>query len=66
LVRSPEEDLIGKVPAQFATERALDRDGLEREFPDAGWNVAAAPFAGNDEGFAAYRAREHVAMIGEE
>src|ERR1017187_6103169 len=42
LVRSPEEDLSGKVPAQFATKGALNGDGLKGEFPDAGWNVAAA------------------------
>ena len=49
LVRSPEEDLRGKVPAQFAAERTLDRDRLERELPDAGRHIAAAPFAGDDE-----------------
>jgi hypothetical protein len=31
---------------------ALDVDGLEDEFLDAGWNVAAAPFAGDHEGLA--------------
>jgi hypothetical protein len=50
LVRSPEEDLSGKVTAQFGTEGALDRDRLEGEFPDAGWNVAAALLAGHHEG----------------
>lgn len=53
MVRSPEEDLGGKVPTQFAAKRALDADGLEWKFPDAGWNVAAAPLTGDDEGFAA-------------
>ena len=36
LVRSPEEHLRGAVPAQFATDGALDRDGLKWEFLDAG------------------------------
>jgi hypothetical protein len=49
LVRSPEEDLRWQVPAQFAAEGALNRDGLKWEFPDAGWNVGAASLAGDDE-----------------
>jgi hypothetical protein len=36
LVRSPVEDLRRKVPAHFATEGALDVDGLKWEFLDAG------------------------------
>jgi hypothetical protein len=47
LVWPIEEDLRGQVPAQFAAEGTLDGDRLERAFPDAGWNVAAAPFAGD-------------------
>src|SRR5580704_10112558 len=38
LVRSPEEHLSGKVTAQFATEGALNGDGLKGKLPDAGWN----------------------------
>jgi len=53
LVRPTEEDLGGQVPAQFATEGALNGDGLEREFPDAGWNIVAAFLAGDHEGLAA-------------
>ena len=49
----PRKTSEGQVPTQFAAEGTLDRDRLERELPDAGWNVAAAPFAGDDEGFAA-------------
>jgi hypothetical protein len=39
----------------YTTEhlRALDRDRLKGELPDAGWNVAAAPLAGDHEGLAA-------------
>jgi hypothetical protein len=48
-----EEDFGGQVPVQFATEGALDGDGLEREFFDAGWNVEAAPLACHHEGIAA-------------
>ena len=53
LVRSPEEDLRGQVPAQFAAEGALNGDGLKGEFPDAGWNVAAALLARDHEHLAA-------------
>jgi hypothetical protein len=53
LVGASEEDLSGKVPAQFATKGALNGDGLKGEFPDAGWNIAAAPLACHDEGLAA-------------
>ena len=49
LVRSPEEDLGGQVPAQFAAEGTLDGDRLERKLPDAGRHIAAAPLAGDDE-----------------
>jgi hypothetical protein len=42
-IRATEEEFRGQVPTQFAAQGALDGDGLEREFPDAGWNVAAAP-----------------------
>jgi hypothetical protein len=52
LVRPTEEDLGGQVPAQFAAEGTLDRDRLERELPDAGWHIAAAPFAGDHEDLA--------------
>ena len=48
LVRSPEEDLRGQVPAQLPAEGTPDRDGFEGEFPDAGWDIAPAPFAGDD------------------
>ena len=53
LVRPTEEDLRWQVPARFAAEGALNSDGLKGELPDAGWNVAAAPLACDDEGFAA-------------
>ena len=52
-VWTTEEDLGGQVPARFAAEGTLNGDGLEREFLDAGWNVAAASLACHDEGFAA-------------
>jgi len=53
LVRPTDEEFGGQVPAQLATEGALDGDGLKAEFPDAGRNVAAASLAGHHEGFAA-------------
>jgi hypothetical protein len=55
LVRATQEDLGGAVPAQFAAEGALDRDGLKWEFLDARGNIAAAHFAGHDEGFCGLR-----------
>jgi hypothetical protein len=59
LVGFSEEDLGGEVPAQFAAQGTLDVDGLEREFPQAGWHVAAALLAGDDEGFAGRWRWEH-------
>jgi hypothetical protein len=53
LVRATEEDFRGQVPAQFAAEGALNRDGLKRKFVPARWNVAAASLACDDEGLAA-------------
>jgi hypothetical protein len=53
LVWPTEKDFGRQVPALFATERALDRDGLERELPDAGRHITAALLAGDDEGLAA-------------
>jgi hypothetical protein len=49
LVRSPEENLSGQVPPQFAAEGALDHDGLEREFLRPGGNSPVTVFAGDDE-----------------
>jgi hypothetical protein len=65
LVRSPEEDLGGEVPAQFAAQGTLDRDGLKWEFPGAGGNIAAARLARDDEGLAGRWGQEHGRMIGE-
>jgi hypothetical protein len=53
LVGASEVYLRREVPAQFAAKRTLDRDGLERELLDAGWNIAAAAFALHHEGLAA-------------
>jgi hypothetical protein len=53
LVRPTEKNFGGQVPAQFATELALNGDGLEREFADAGGHIAAASLAGHHEGLAA-------------
>ena len=53
LVRPTEKDFSGEVPARFATEGTRDGDGLERKFLPTGEHVAAAPLAGDDEGFAA-------------
>jgi len=53
LVRPTEKDLREKVPTQFAAEGTRDGDGLERKFLPARGHIAAAPFAGDDEGFAA-------------
>jgi hypothetical protein len=64
LIRSPEEDLRWKVSPQFATMTALDRDRLEGESPDAGWNVAAASLARDNECLAVSGCWEHASMIG--
>jgi hypothetical protein len=53
LVWPTEEEFRGQVPTRFAAEGTLNGDGLEREFLDAGWNVAAASLALDHEGFAA-------------
>jgi hypothetical protein len=65
LVRPTEEDLSGKVTAQFATEGALNGDGLKGEIPNARWNVAAASLACDDEAFPISGHLEHANMIGE-
>ena len=65
LVRSPEEDFSGKVKAQFTTEWALNGDGLKGELPDAGWNVAAASLACDDEALPISGHLEHASMIGD-
>ena len=52
MVRLSEENFGGQVPQQFATEGALNGDGLERKLLQAGGHIAAAPLAGDDEGFA--------------
>jgi hypothetical protein len=49
LVRATEEDLGRQVPALFATERALDRDGLKWKVVPPSGDIAAAPLAGDDE-----------------
>jgi len=49
LVRPTDEDLTGKVTAQFTTEGALDGDGLKWKFFPARRHVAAAPLAGDHE-----------------
>jgi hypothetical protein len=49
LVWPTDEDLGGQVPAWFAAERALNGDGLEREFREASGYIAAATLAGYDE-----------------
>jgi len=49
LVRSPEKDLGRQVQVQFAAEWTLARDGLDREFLEAAWNVATALLTGQDE-----------------
>jgi len=65
LVRTPERDLRWQVPARFAAAGALNCDGLEREFLDARWNIAAAPLAGHHEALAISGHLEHASMIGE-
>ena len=64
LVRPTEEDLGGQVPSRFAAEGALNGDGFEREFPAAGWNVAAASLACDDEALPISGHLEHARMIG--
>jgi hypothetical protein len=53
LVRPTEEDLRRQVLAQLPTEGALDGDRLKGELIPATGHIAAAPFAGYDEGLAA-------------
>jgi hypothetical protein len=53
-----------QVPTQFATEGALNRDGLKRKLPDAGWNIAAASLARDNECLAISGCREHASIIG--
>jgi hypothetical protein len=53
LVRPTEEDLRGKIPAKFATEGALNGNGLKWKFLDAGRHIAAASLACHHEGLAA-------------
>jgi hypothetical protein len=65
LVWSPEEYLRRQVPALFATERALNGDGLKREFLDARWNIASASLACDDEALPISGHLEHVSMIGD-
>jgi hypothetical protein len=64
LVRSPEKDLGWHVPTQFATEGALNGDGLKRELPDARGHITAAWLAGHHEGLPISRHLEHASMIG--
>ena len=45
LVRATEKNFGGQVPALFATEGTLDRDGLKRKLRDAGRHIAAALLA---------------------
>ena len=65
MVRSPEEYLSRKVPAQFATDGAFNRDGLKGELTEAGWNIAAASLACDDESLLISRHLEHASMIGQ-
>jgi hypothetical protein len=53
LVRPTEEDFGRQVPAKFATQEALNVDGLKWELLPARGHIAAAPLAGDDEGLAA-------------
>jgi hypothetical protein len=64
LVRPTEKNFGGQVPAQFAAKRALNGDGLKGELPDAGWNVAAASLASDDEALPISGHLEHASMIG--
>jgi hypothetical protein len=64
LVRSPEEDLSGKVPAQLAAEGALNGDGLERKFIPTRRHIATAFLAGDDEALPTSGHLEHDSMIG--
>ena len=52
MMRLAQKHLRGQVPAQFATEGALDRDRLKRKFILARGHIAAAPLAGDDENLA--------------
>jgi hypothetical protein len=65
LVRPTVEDFGGKVLPEFATEGALNGDGLKGELLDARWYVAAASLACDDETLPISGHLEHVSIIGE-
>jgi len=64
LVRPTEEDLGGEVPAKFATEGALNGNGLKGKLPDARWNIATASLACDHEALPISGHLEHDSMIG--
>ena len=64
MVRSPEEDLCGKVPAQLAAERAIDGDGLEWKFLPTGRHITTASLACHHEGLPISGHLEHAIIIG--
>ena len=66
LVGASEEDFGRQVPKQFATEGALDGDGLKRKFFPTGRHIAAASLAFHHEGFPISGHLEHASMIGEQ
>ena len=68
MMRLAQKHLRGQVPAQLAAQGALDRDRLERELPDAGRHIAAAPFAGDDElsPLDGWESKGHETSVGEE
>jgi hypothetical protein len=68
LVRPTEEDLGGEVPAQLATERALNIDGLKWELHDAGRYIAAASLAGDykQSPLDDWKSEGHFLSIGED
>jgi hypothetical protein len=48
LIGTTEEYLRWQITPLLATQWALDDDRLEREFGDAGWDVATAVLAGDN------------------
>jgi hypothetical protein len=59
MIRPPQQDLRGQVPAPLATEGAGDHERLERELLHPGWDIAPAPFALDNEEFPFLDSKSH-------
>jgi hypothetical protein len=59
MIRTPQQDLRGQVPALLPTEGAGDHERLERELLYPGWDIAPAPFALDNEEFQFLDSKSH-------